>query len=315
MDYLKNRSEFLFIYDIKDANPNGDPLEENKPRVDEETGQIIVSDVRLKRTVRDYLFNIKGKEVFIIQAYDKNGNLMTIYKEDRAKYFNNDPGEILTRCIDMRLFGATTAIEGKTFTWTGPVQFKFGRSLHKVDGPILVKGTTIMPSEKNTKRSKEEIRRAGTFREEWVVPYALIGFYGIANEYAARYTHLKEEDLDLLMEALWKGTKDLITRSKFGQMPRLLLRLVYKEKSDFYIGELDKLVKWMPKEGLREEEVRDIKDGVLNMDDLINTIGKCKDKIERIEVNVHQRLTTQPEITSSLRSIVGADKVKVLQLS
>ncbi len=305
MDYLKNRSEFLFIYDIKDANPNGDPLEENKPRVDEETGQIIVSDVRLKRTVRDYLFDIKGEDVFIIQEKDENGKLRT--KEDRSKDFNDDPEEILTRCIDMRLFGATTAIKGKTFTWTGPVQFKFGRSLHKVDGPILVKGTTVMPSSQD--------KKMGTFREEWVVPYALIGFYGVANEYAAQYTHLKEEDLDLLMEALWKGTKDLITRSKFGQMPRLLLRLVYKEKSDFYIGELDKLVKWMPKEGLREEEVRDIKDGVLNMDDLINTIGKCKDKIERIEVNVHQRLTTQPEITSSLRSIVGADKVKVLQLS
>ena len=305
MDYLKNRSEFLFIYDIKDANPNGDPLEENKPRVDEETGQIIVSDVRLKRTVRDYLFDIKGEDVFIIQEKDENGKLRT--KEDRSKDFNDDPEEILTRCIDMRLFGATTAIKGKTFTWTGPVQFKFGRSLHKVDGPILVKGTTVMPSSQD--------KKMGTFREEWVVPYALIGFYGVANEYAAQYTHLKEEDLDLLMEALWKGTKDLITRSKFGQMPRLLLRLVYKEKSDFYIGELDKLVKWVPKEDLREEEVRDITDGVLNMDDLINTISKYNDKIERIEVNVHQRLTTQPEITSSLRSIVGADKVKVLQLS
>jgi len=305
MDYLKNRSEFLFIYDIKDANPNGDPLEENKPRVDEETGQIIVSDVRLKRTVRDYLFDIKGEDVFIIQEKDENGKLRT--KEDRSKDFNDDPEEILTRCIDMRLFGATTAIKGKTFTWTGPVQFKFGRSLHKVDGPILVKGTTVMPSSQD--------KKMGTFREEWVVPYALIGFYGVANEYAAQYTHLKEEDLDLLMEALWKGTKDLITRSKFGQMPRLLLRLVYKEKSDFYIGELDKLVKWVPKEDLREEEVRDITDGVLNIDDLISTIAKYKNKIERIEVNVHQRLTTQPEITSSLRSIVGADKVKVLQLS
>ena len=59
MSILKHKSELLFLYDIKDANPNGDPLDENKPRIDEETGQNLVTDVRLKRTVRDYLFNYK----------------------------------------------------------------------------------------------------------------------------------------------------------------------------------------------------------------------------------------------------------------
>lgn len=305
MKYLKNRSEFLFIYDVKDANPNGDPLEGNRPRVDEETNQVIVSDVRLKRTIRDYLATVKGLDIFIIKEWDEEGNLRT--KEDRSSDFNDDPQEILKRCIDMRLFGATTAIKGKTFTWIGPVQFKFGRSLHKVDGPLFVKGTTVMPS-------KEE-KKMGTFREEWIVPYALIAFHGVANEYAAQETHLTEDDLNLLTEALWNGTKDLITRSKFGQMPRLLLGIVYKEGSDFYIGELDKLVKWSPNDGIREEQVRDITEGTLKVDKLLNSIAQYQDKISHVEIAVHKRLKTEPGIVKGLKETLGEDRIKILGLS
>ena len=305
MSHLKNRSEFLFIYDVKDANPNGDPLDENKPRVDEETGQIIVTDVRLKRTIRDYLATVKGLDVFIIEMRDEDGNLRT--KEDRSADFNDDPDLILEKCIDMRLFGATTAIKGKTITWTGPVQFKYGRSLHKVDGPVFVKGTTVMPS--------KEGKKQGTFREEWIVPYALIAFHGVANEYAAKNTRLTEDDLALMVEAMWNGTKDLITRSKFGQMPRLLLRIVYKEGSDFYIGDLDKLVTWIPKEGFREEQVRDITQGTLKVENLLDAIAKYQDKIDHVEIAVHDRLVTEPDILKVLKEKLGENKVTNLGLS
>ena len=65
-----NRSELIFLYDIKDNNPNGDPLDSNKPRIDEETGINYVTDVRIKRTIRDYLYEYKGKEIFVRK---KNG--------------------------------------------------------------------------------------------------------------------------------------------------------------------------------------------------------------------------------------------------
>ncbi len=305
MNYLKNRSEFLFIYDVKDANPNGDPLDENKPRIDEETGQVIVTDVRLKRTIRDYLATVKGLDVFIIEMRDEEGNLRT--KEDRTADFNDDPDLILEKCIDMRLFGATTAIKGKTITWTGPVQFKFGRSLHKIDGPVLIKGTTVMPA--------QEGKKQGTFREEWIVPYALIAFHGVANEHSAQETHLTKNDLDLMVEAMWNGTKDLITRSKFGQMPRLLLRIVYREDSDFYIGELDKLVKWVPENGLREQQVRDITQGTLEVGELLNAIEKHQDRIDHVEVAIHERLEIYPSIIEGLKEKLGQDIVKILELS
>jgi len=298
MESIQNRSEFLFLYDVKDANPNGDPLDENKPRMDEETGQIIVTDVRLKRTIRDYLAR-QGQNIFILELHNDKGNLIT--KEERAAQFQ----DVLKECIDLRLFGATTAIKGKTQTWIGPVQFKFGRSLHKVCGPQLFKGTTVMPSSGDKKQ--------GTFREEWIVPYAMIAFYGIANEYAAKETGMTEDDLNLLVEAMWNGTKDLITRSKFGQMPRLLLRIIYKQNQNFYIGELNKLIQWQANDNLQDEQIRDITDGILKVDNLLQVIEQYKEKIEKIELAVQQRLTTHPDLQTQLTTILGEEKIQNLQ--
>jgi CRISPR-associated protein Csh2 len=65
-EIVSNRSEIVFLYDVKDSNPNGDPLDENKPRIDEETMLNIVTDVRLKRTIRDYLHDFRNEELFIL---------------------------------------------------------------------------------------------------------------------------------------------------------------------------------------------------------------------------------------------------------
>ena len=67
MNTIKNRSELLFLYDIRDANPNGDPLDSNKPRMDEETSINLVTDVRLKRTIRDYLFSMAKQKIFSLE--------------------------------------------------------------------------------------------------------------------------------------------------------------------------------------------------------------------------------------------------------
>ena len=148
-DIITNRSEILFLYDVTYANPNGDPVDENKPRIDEETEINIVTDVRLKRTIRDYLNDYKGQDIFIIESRDENGNLRT--KEDRLSDFDNKLEKILKECIDVRLFGATTAVKDKTIVLTGPVQFRYGKSLHKVD-LTYIKGTTVMPSKEDKKQ-------------------------------------------------------------------------------------------------------------------------------------------------------------------
>ncbi|MCR4432369.1 MAG: type I-B CRISPR-associated protein Cas7/Csh2 [Tepidanaerobacteraceae bacterium] len=278
MANIKNRSEILFLYDITDANPNGDPVDENKPRIDEETGVNIVTDVRLKRTVRDYLHDYKGEEIFILEIRDDKGNLKT--KEDRLAQFK-DNTDLVKKCIDVRLFGATTAVKEKTMTLTGPVQFKYGRSLHRVD-VTYVKGTTVMPSKEGNKQ--------GTFTERYILPYSLIAFYGVVNENAAaaQGIDLSEEDVALLLEGIWNGTKNLMSNSKTGQMPRLLLEVVYKEKN-FHMGELDKRIKFVSDKN--DEEIRDIKDGKLDVTELIKALELHQDTIERINYKVDERLT------------------------
>ncbi|ADG13849.1 type I-B CRISPR-associated protein Cas7/Csh2 [Methanocaldococcus infernus] len=269
------RSEILFLYDVKDANPNGDPLDENKPRIDEETGINIVTDVRLKRTIRDYLDSI-GEDIFIKEVRDEKGELKT--KEDRLKELKIEKEEDLLKLIDIRLFGATIAVKGNPIALTGPVQFRFGRSLHRVSLK-LIKGTTVMPS--------KEGKSQGTFTEYWVVPYSLIAFYGIINENAAKTTKLTEEDIKKLIEAMWNGTKNLISRSKVGHTPRLLIKVNYKEKN-YHIGDLDRSLKLIS--NVEDEKIRDVKDYKLDLTELINLLKENKDKIESIEYIWDKRL-------------------------
>jgi len=276
-EIIKNRSEILFLYDVKDANPNGDPVDENKPRIDEETGVNIVTDVRLKRTVRDYLYEYKGQEVFIREIRKDDGNLKT--KEERLNEFGED--SIIDKCIDIRLFGSTTAVEDRTIALTGPVQFKYGRSLHKVD-LTYIKGTTVMPSGADKKQ--------GTFTERYILPYSLIVFYGIVNENAAKTQgiSLTEEDVDLMLDAIWNGTKNLISGSKFGQMPRLLIQIIYKKNQNFHIGELDRLVSINSEKP--DEAIRDISELKIDITELVRTITKYKDKIEKIRLKSDDRI-------------------------
>lgn len=278
MAELKNRSEILFLYDVTDANPNGDPVDENKPRIDEETGVNIVTDVRLKRTIRDYLYNYKGLEIFIREIRDEKGKLKT--KEERLSEFK-DYNDLINSCIDIRLFGATTAVEEKTMTLTGPVQFKFGRSLHKVD-LTYIKGTTVMPSAAG--------KAQGTFTEKYILPYSLIAFYGIVNENLAKVQNipLTEEDIYYMLEGMWHGTKNLTTGTKFGQVPRLLLQVIYKQDTYFYIGELDKRIKLVS--DIEDEKIRDISQFKIDITNLVKALEENKDKIERIKYKIDERL-------------------------
>jgi len=288
---IKNRSEILFLYDVKDANPNGDPVDENKPRIDEETGINIVTDVRLKRTVRDYLSDYRKLEIFIKEIRDEKGNLIT--KEARQASFSDDK-ELINKCIDVRLFGATTAIKDKTMTLTGPVQFKFGHSLHKVD-LTYIKGTTVMPSGTEKKQ--------GTFTEKYILYYSLIAFYGIVNENAAasQNVNLTNDDIMLMCESLWNGTKNLLSTSKAGQMPRLLLWVEHKERN-FHIGELDKMVKFVSDK--EDEQIRDISEGTLDITELVNRLKVNKEKISQIKFKFDDRLIlTYDNATISAKEI------------
>lgn len=283
MSIVDKRCELVFLYDIKDANPNGDPLDMNKPRIDEETGINIVTDVRLKRTIRDYLYESKGydgsngKDIFVREIMNDDGTIQD--GKTRAKDFKDDSDKILESCIDVRLFGGVIPLSNDSITYTGPVQFQIGRSLHPVEVKHI-KGTGAFASGSN--KSKK------TFREEYILPYSLIGFYGIINENAAQYTGLTEEDVKLLLEGMWNGTKNLISRSKFGQVPRLLLKVNYSEKN-FYIGELKEHIKL--ETDIMSEKIRDISDVRLNITGLVNIIEQNINKIASVQYMIDERVT------------------------
>jgi CRISPR-associated protein Csh2 len=275
-EMIKNRQEILFLYDVTDGNPNGDPLDENKPRMDEETSTNIVTDVRLKRSIRDYLFNYKGfegtdgKDIFVRETASEKGGLKD--GKARAKDFDSKEENVLARAIDIRLFGGVIPLDKDSITFTGPVQFGMGRSLHRV-GLNHIKGTGAFAS--------SEGKGQNTFREEYFVNYSMIAFHGIINENAAKHTKLTDEDVSLLDEAIWNGTKNLITRSKMGHMPRLLIKVVYKEGQNFFIGDLAKNI--TIQSTIPDEKLRSVADFTLDVTKLMDLFAKNTSKIEKVK--------------------------------
>jgi len=295
--YVKTRSEIVFLYDVKDANPNGDPLDENRPRIDEETGINLVTDVRLKRTIRDYLYDYKKEEIFVREIEDEDGYIQD--GKQRAEDFLPDPENVpkdlntkkkaidegvLNKCIDVRLFGATIPIKGTdegkkgSITHTGPVQFKIGRSMHKVYIKHF-RGTGAFASKERATQK--------TFREEDFLPYSLINFYGIINENVATETKLTDRDVTLLMDALWNGTKNLISRSKVGQVPRLLLKVNYG-LNNYHIGDINTGIKLVSE--LEDEVIRDISEVQLDIDDFMNALIQHKDTIDNVQYKVDPKV-------------------------
>lgn len=284
MEEIKNRSEILFLYEIENANPNGDPLNENRPRFDTEENRVLVSDVRLKRTIRDYWFEYKeyngsdGKDIFVRETKYSEGDEEYIASGSRrAELFKESSDKVLETCIDVRVFGGVLPIKKDTFTYTGPVQFQMGKSLHQTE-IITEQGTGAFASGDKKKQT--------TFRTEYKIPYALIGFNGIINEKAAQYTKMTQNDRRLLLEGIWNGTKNLISRSKFGQNPLFLFTVNYNEP--YYIGGMRQRLKINSEKS--DLQIRNTEDYKIDLTDLLKELNAQSDKIDSVEVQVDSRL-------------------------
>ncbi|HOP95643.1 MAG: type I-B CRISPR-associated protein Cas7/Csh2 [Dictyoglomaceae bacterium] len=281
MIYSKN-SEILFIYDAQMTNPNGDPDDENKPRMDYEKEVNLVSDVRLKRYIRDYLES-KGYEIFITKVEGETVNATErleklLNKEKLKNLSKEDIDKVLEKLIDVRLFGATMPLKaqegekGASSTFTGPVQFTWGYSLNKVE---LVTSSSITSTFSG--RDQGGKGEYGTIGKDWRLYYSLIAFYGIVSGYRAQYTRLSEDDVKLLDEALIQAIPQMAsTRSKIGQKPRLLLRVEYKDSNTF-LGDMRGKILLDKEEGLR-----DIKDFELDLSNLVRFLEENQRNIEKI---------------------------------
>jgi CRISPR-associated protein Csh2 len=274
------RSEFLFLYDTRMANPNGDP-DENRPRIDPYSGRNLVTEYRLKRTIRDYLKS-QGENIFIREDLNKDGSRKTIEKlaepyikgEKKEKTVNRD--KLINDHIDVRLFGLLFAVSDVAFKSIGPVQFSIGQSLNKVQ-EILVRNTRIVP----TKEGAE----AGTFGEKTILRYSLISFHGFLNQVAAKESNLTEDDIEKMMQAIWHGTNNLNTSSKFGQASRFLLRVIYSDDKT-YIGDLDRGIVLT-----KTEDVEDISQSGLDPSKLLSMLTENKRKIAEIQFSCRDNIT------------------------
>lgn len=290
---IQNRTELLFLYEIENANPNGDPLNENRPRFDAEDNRAIVSDVRLKRSIRDYWFEYKGyngkdgKDIFVRETKYADGDKEYVASgKRRAEEFKKPKNiskaehtkKVLDMCVDIRVFGGVLPLDKDSITFTGPTQFQMGKSLNQ---------TTILEEQGTGAFASADKKGQATFRTEYKLPYAIIGFNGIINEKAAQYSKMTEEDKGLLIEGVWEGTKNLISRSKFGQTPLFLLSINYKES--FYIGNLRQRLKL---DCENELKIRSTDDYRLDVTKLVDELSKHKAKIDTINIQLDSRLQT-----------------------
>lgn len=324
---FSNRSELLFLYDVKNNNPNGDPGDMNRPRMDEDTRKCLVTDVRLKRTIRDYLQNYENEEIFIREVHTDEGNVKDVkmrvndfLSDDEVKDIKTakelekiGKEKVLSSCVDIRLFGAVLPVSVKvkndkgkesekkgSITLTGPVQFSIGKSLH----PVRENGISLSLTMATKKDSQ-----TGSLAEsgKQTIRYGLIGFHGVANEHAAKHCNTSDDDLKKLLRGMWLGTKNLLTASKKGHMPRLLLKIDYKDS--FFIGDLMEYIEMEPKNGKEIEYAEDPKDYILDVSQLNKKLIDCEDRIEAIYYEIDDRFELSAPIHKA--KAFGDDVFKV----
>jgi CRISPR-associated protein Csh2 len=286
------RSEFLFLYDTRMANPNGDP-DENRPRIEPYSGKNLVTEYRLKRTIRDHLRS-QGEKIFMREDLNADGSRKTI-EELAEPYIKGDKNEkkvdkdrLIDEHIDVRLFGLLFAVKGIQFKSTGAVQFSIGQSLNKVQD-VLLRNTRVVPTKEDAK--------SGTFGEKTVLKYSLIAFHGFLNQFAAKDLKLIERDVNSMMLAMWYGTNNLSTSSKFGQVSRFLLRVVYSDDRS-YIGDLDKGIILT-----NGENLEDILQAGIDASKLFSMLTENKAKIAEIQFGCHNGLTLRDN-AGSLKALL-----------
>ena len=304
---MLNKKEILFLWDGQNWNPNGDILRDNMPRNDERTEVAEVTDVRIKRTIRDEILKSDEASIFV-KEYKDGDSVMDAKKAIRTR-INVDQSEeaikrdVLNAFIDVRAFGAVIPISGSddkkekqeqtdlgllgeeeptkgkkkekkkgvsSVNFTGPVQFRMSKSLHKVDiEEVQGSGAFASGDEKENK----------TLRTEYVLKYAMLATYGIIDNYNATKTNFSKEDANKILKSLWNGTKNLISRSKMGQMPRFMLIVTYKD--DTFAGDLNNSLKIVCDKD--DREIRNLDEFKIDFSQLKAKLSRYADKIEKIE--------------------------------
>ena len=217
MTVLKNRYDFVLLFDVKDGNPNGDPDAGNLPRIDAETGRGLVTDVCLKRKVRNYVGIAKGElppyEIYVKEkailndqnerAYIGIGAAELLSGDDKKRKGGDKVDEARRwKCqnfFDVRTFGAVMSTGINCGQVRGPVQLTFGRS---VDSIVSLEHAITRMAVATKAEAEKQGGDNRTMGRKFTVPYGLYVAHGFVSAHLAAQTGFSEEDLDLFWEAL-----------------------------------------------------------------------------------------------------------------
>jgi CRISPR-associated protein Csh2 len=287
METINEKSEILFFYESKYSIPNGDPFT-GEQRYDDETKHILVSDVRIKRFIRDHLHNI-GEAIYVINDKEQiegneSGSSARVKslrtnrfkeliekaekdaKDSKDKNFNANLF-LLRQCVDVRLFGGISTEKKENVNITGPVQFALlNPSLNTVD-LRMHQNTSVF--------SSDVTKSGGAIGTTTVVPYSIIQIHGWVNPASAKLSSMTNEDLQLMFKALWQSVNNANTRTKSNQSSLLLIQIIYNNINDKAYG-IDEIVKI--KSDKRDEQLRCIEDFKFDFEGLKSIANSSKVK-------------------------------------
>ena len=245
---LNNRYDFVLLFDVKDGNPNGDPDAGNLPRVDAETGRGLVTDVSLKRKVRNFVGLTKGEqppfEIYVKEkailnkqherAYQAIPGGVEILAGDDKKRKGGDKvaetrGWMCKNFYDVRTFGAVMSTGINCGQVRGPVQLTFARSID----PIVAQEHSITRMAVATEAEAE--KQGGdnrTMGRKFTVPYGLYVAHGFVSSFLTKQTGFDEKDLELL----WQALAQMFEHDRSAARGEMSTRGLYVFKHDSELG-------------------------------------------------------------------------------
>lgn len=209
---INNRYEFVLLFDIKNGNPNGDPDAGNMPRLDPETNQGLVTDVCLKRKIRNYVdltqadqpgYAIYMQEKAILNNQNKLAYAAQNLTPDKKLPKDAEKAKALTQFMcqhffDVRAFGAVMSTEVNTGTVRGPVQIAFARSID----PVFPQEISIT---RMAVTNEKDVEKERTMGRKHIIPYGLYRTHGFVSAALAEKTGFSEDDLTIL----WKSLEEM----------------------------------------------------------------------------------------------------------
>ena len=269
MTTLNNRFDFVYMFDVQDGNPNGDPDAGNLPRVDAETGMGLVTDVCLKRKVRNYVQVAKelseGYDIFIKEKAVLNNEIDKAHDDSEVKNAKDKTSAarrfMCKNYYDIRTFGAVMSTGKNAGQVRGPIQLTFARSVDAVATAEHSITRMAVATEKEAEKQNGDNRTMG---RKATVPYGLYVCHGFISANLAKQTGFSEGDLQLFWEAL-KNMFDMDRSAARGLMSAQKL-IVFKHESVLGNAPANKLFDLVKIEKTTDSAPRSFKDYTVTID-------------------------------------------------